>query len=476
MKTKKELAKYLGLKSEAMIKSYLDELGFKKKRNEDYPKEIITKCLELRESRKHRKGGTTNIDPEKQAIANEKRKLWAKEHAEEHRLKTIEGMRKLHDKLSKAQKDYIKKSGINPYKYLKKYYEGKGREAYSRNTPRGKSRYMYNGEAYDSSFELIFKLCYPTAKRCNKYFEYEYNGEKHKYWPDFELDGKYYELKGPHFFKNGKMINPFDRSMDDIYEAKHQCMINNNVTIITDVNYYKETVERNYCPNYWTLFDTKLPFPFTDDIYKCHRKGKKSPYEAWNDMSLRQKAIENRLTYGRFGEYHTCDRIYPEDVVTAFSVMKIAPKVSNFSATRAYTLSRKYLSSAKTIVDPFAGFGGRKQGCEDAGFTYIGFDREIKNKLDITERDVLDMKEIETYDALFTCPPYSDKEEWLKPMEVIKSCDEWIRVCLSKFNCKLYLFVVDDTEDYKDYVTELIENKSHLNTNYEKVILIKNDL
>lgn len=30
------------------------------------------------------------------------------------------------------------------------------------------------------------------------------------------------------------MINPFNRDEDDIYEAKHQCMIRNNVRIISD--------------------------------------------------------------------------------------------------------------------------------------------------------------------------------------------------------------------------------------------------
>ena len=28
------------------------------------------------------------------------------------------------------------------------------------------------------------------------------------------------------------MINPYDRTQDDKYEAKHQCMLNNNVIIL----------------------------------------------------------------------------------------------------------------------------------------------------------------------------------------------------------------------------------------------------
>ena len=76
------------------------------------------------------------------------------------------------------------------------------------------------------------------------------------------------------------------------------------------------------------------------------------------------------------------------------------------------------------------------------------------------------------YEALFTCPPYNDKENWNENIKNL-SCDEWIDICLSHFNCKKYLLVVDKTEKYKDFVIEKIENNSHFNTNKEKIILIK---
>jgi len=42
------------------------------------------------------------------------------------------------------------------------------------------------------------------------------------------------------------MINPYDRSEDPKYEAKHQCMINNNVEIITDTKLYTNYVITKY--------------------------------------------------------------------------------------------------------------------------------------------------------------------------------------------------------------------------------------
>ena len=77
------------------------------------------------------------------------------------------------------------------------------------------------------------------------------------------------------------------------------------------------------------------------------------------------------------------------------------------------------------------------------------------------------------YESLFTCPPYGGKEHWNKDNdEIEKTCDEWIELCLNKYKCKKYLFVVDETEKYKNYIVETIENKSHFGSNFEYVILI----
>ena len=67
----------------------------------------------------------------------------------------------------------------------------------------------------------------------NILFKYEYLGTTHTYHPDFLINGKLYEIKGEQFFKeDGTMQNPYDSSQDARYEAKHQCMIANNVIIL----------------------------------------------------------------------------------------------------------------------------------------------------------------------------------------------------------------------------------------------------
>ena len=116
------------------------------------------------------------------------------------------------------------------------------------------SKISYNGINFDSQMEVDF---YKLLEQNNIPFEYqpdvsfEYfdtKNKKHTYEPDFRIKNKLYEIKGLHFFLNGdktqRMINPYGRKdgpeivkyRDDIMEAKHQCMIIHNVTIITNLN------------------------------------------------------------------------------------------------------------------------------------------------------------------------------------------------------------------------------------------------
>ena len=110
-------------------------------------------------------------------------------------------------------------------------------------------RKIYYAERYfDSNPELDV---YKVLKSLNVdfeyhpdvYFEYAVNDKIKRYYPDFRIKNKYIELKGPHFFnENGKMINPYDRSQDDLYEAKHQCMLDNEIIIIHADNTAAEVI------------------------------------------------------------------------------------------------------------------------------------------------------------------------------------------------------------------------------------------
>ena len=187
------------------------------------------------------------------------------------------------------------------------------------------------------------------------------------------------------------------------------------------------------------------------------------------------KCIKNRIIYKG-------TKLDPSRVLRGLSVARVAPKVSVFNPNLAKHLVDKYLSEFDTVFDPCSGYSGRLLGTCAAGKHYIGQDINVTTveesqqmidclNLDATVSCIDSLATSGRYDCLFTCSPYSDKERWGTDIPNM-TCDEWIDNITSKYNCKRYLFVVDQTEKYKDFVIETITNKSHLNTNYELVICI----
>ena len=58
--------------------------------------------------------------------------------------------------------------------------------------------------------------------------------------PDFKVENKLYEIKGDQFLKpDGTWQCPYNHLVDDVYEAKHQCLIKNNVNILYKEDYKK---------------------------------------------------------------------------------------------------------------------------------------------------------------------------------------------------------------------------------------------
>ena len=104
------------------------------------------------------------------------------------------------------------------------------------------TKYVYNDVYFENRWELsIYIYCSDHMIHCiyqpNIKFQYIYNEKIHYYHPDFIINNKIYEIKGSQFIKDdGTYRNPYDKSgnQDELYEAKHQCMIKNNINIISD--------------------------------------------------------------------------------------------------------------------------------------------------------------------------------------------------------------------------------------------------
>ena len=156
-----------------------------------------------------------------------------------------------------------------------------------------------------------------------------------------------------------------------------------------------------------------------------------------------------------------------------------------FSASTAKYLIMKYLNGYSEVFDPFSGFSGRMLGACASGKHYIGQDidkEHVEESSKIIKFHNLNASVVEgdalqssgSYECLFTCPPYVDKESWGDAAnQIIKSCDEWIDECLQRFDCKRYLFVVDETNKYNNYIVEELSNQSLFGKGKEKVVLIE---
>ena len=114
-------------------------------------------------------------------------------------------------------------------------------------------KYKYDGKQFASKLEIeVYKYLSSLNIKFDYQpeisFSYMFEDKQHTYHPDFQIGNIYVETKGLHFFKdkdiNSTMINPFDRTTDDLYEAKHQCMLKNNVIIVTNIEQLKNLIEK----------------------------------------------------------------------------------------------------------------------------------------------------------------------------------------------------------------------------------------
>ena len=213
---------------------------------------------------------------------------------------------------------------------------------------------------------------------------------------------------------------------------------------------------------------------FHESIWEAHVGKNISPVECWNNKELLEKTVRNRMIYS--------SRLSSQSIVDGFNVSKIAPKVSVFNPMLAKYLIKTYLNEFSEVFDPFSGFSGRMLGCCALGKKYVGQDINTKHVIEsnriidylrlnasVKEQDVF--IDHGNYECLFTCPPYGLKELW-NEHETNYTCDMWIAQCITRYDCKKYLFVVDSSERYKDYIIGEITNSSHFGNRKEYIVLI----
>ena len=167
---------------------------------------------------------------------------------------------------SEEVKDYLKRCNVESFGYE---WPGQCPDIQAKQ----RQRYSWNGIKFDSAPELAFYIWMLDHNVEFEYqpstpFEYFIDGTKYFYCPDFKVGDQFYEIKGDQFFKeDGTMFLPYrKKSWSDAdyermcakYQAKHQCMLANNVIILTSKDYqqYLDYVSEKYGKNYLKSFKT----------------------------------------------------------------------------------------------------------------------------------------------------------------------------------------------------------------------------
>ena len=237
--------------------SSLQECRYKVKQTnlEKYGEENFTKTTQYKES-VHRtsleKYGVNHFTQTKE-YKEHLRNVMKEKYGVEHALQVDKFKQKAKETCKERYGvEYASQSEIIKDKMKQTTIERYGVENYSQTTEwshKKQKRIIYKDISFDSSWELeVFKYCEENNINCiyqpNITFDYEFDGMIHKYHPDFLINNKLYEVKGNQFFDGDKMICPYDRDeyKDGLAEAKHQCMIKNNVTILRgeDIKKLKE--------------------------------------------------------------------------------------------------------------------------------------------------------------------------------------------------------------------------------------------
>lgn len=194
--------------------------------------------------------------------------------------------------------------------------------------------------------------------------------------------------------------------------------------------------------------------------------------ELWNHPTIRENLIANREKY----KFKPKEDLTNQEILAGFKISGIHVGYSFFSPLWIKAFIARY--SIKSIYDPCMGWGHRLLGAND--ITYIGNDvcqETYEGNIDISNYFKMENKTFynypaeefipsESYEAVFTCPPYFDVESYDgedTSTEKYKDYDSWLNVWWRKVvkNClvnspKYFSFVINNKykEDMKRVCVE----------------------
>ena len=168
-----------------------------------------------------------------------------------------------YNNIQKAKETYFEKTGytnpsLNPDVIAHMFDDYEKRTGYANPShnpdviSKMRKRYTYQGQTFDSSWEIAY---YIWLKDHNISFSYHvkpitymFENRKHKYFPDFEVNGKLVEIKNP------KLLERMQTNVGTLDNAKYNCMIEHGVEIKDNVDEYLTYIYDKYGKDYLQQF------------------------------------------------------------------------------------------------------------------------------------------------------------------------------------------------------------------------------
>ena len=337
------------------------------------------------------------------------------------------------------------------------------------------------GITFDSSYEYAFYNFLKCIKKDFQYhpkvkFAYEFNGETHYFFPDFFIDGQYYEVKGEHLYEYMQI----EKTKEN---AKLQCIIKNKINLITScdvLTFINSVFNKNITQEIMvdaclaTEFPGTMKWPAKHPIWDCFIPGYIDPRTAWKDNTLVTRAVKNMikiindsLVEGKYESF--CVRYinaiinddYFDKVLDRFTIAKIAPKVTALDENDLLKIIEESgLKLDSGIYCPMAGFGGIVRAAEKYAKEH-GIEPNIE-AYDINEnfckwygwkqRDVL-AQVVHTDKTVVVCPPFGKKyEHWKGTPDEMSDIEftDWVKLIKEHVIAPNYIFIGPETGEGKN--------------------------
>lgn len=423
-----------------------------------------------------------SFSDEKKTIIKEKRKKtclekygyehnWSSPELRENGYKTCEekyGDRYYHN-IEKMQKTCEEHFGVRSFSQTEAFQEKKWH------------KYIKDGKTYDSSYEYafcnflnIFNIPYEYHSKDK--FRYEFNGEEYFYFPDFKINGVFYEIKSEYLFKCMQIPNTKEN-------AKYQCMLKNAVKIIPScevLDFINTVFDKDFsvdgivetCLN--SAFPGTNKWPANHPIWDCFIPGYKTPKDAWHDKTLIIRAVINMLKYVKKyliegTEQAFCARClkalvnnnYFSDILKRFTIAKIAPKVTALDENDLLKIINEAgLNMNNGIYCPMAGFGGIVRAAErwskdhnlPINIEAYDINENFCKWYGWKQRDVL-AQVIHTDKTVVVCPPFGKKyEHWKGTPDEMSDIEflDWVKLIKEHVIAPNYIFIGPELDGGKN--------------------------